>query len=109
MKPIYLFYLIGLLFGFTQAKALARDTHVNGYYRSNGTYVQPHMRSAPDNYKWNNYGRENTMERKERQNTGYGGYSNDLYQKKQRDYDHDGTPNYLDHDDNNNGLSDDNE
>lgn len=34
---------------------LARDTHVNGYYRSNGTYVQPHYRSAPDSSKTNNW------------------------------------------------------
>ena len=40
--------------GFAQM-AVAGDAHVNGYYRSNGTYVQPHMRSAPDNNPYNNY------------------------------------------------------
>ena len=26
----------------------------NGYYRSNGTYVEPHLKTSPDNYKHNN-------------------------------------------------------
>lgn len=26
----------------------------NGYMRSNGTYVQPHFKTTPDNNKWNN-------------------------------------------------------
>jgi len=30
-------------------------THVNGYMRKDGTYVQPHMRSDPDSSKLNNY------------------------------------------------------
>lgn len=33
----------------------ARDVHVNGYYRNNGTYVQPHTRTAPDSNPYNNY------------------------------------------------------
>lgn len=31
------------------------QTHVDGYYRSNGTYVQPHYRSTPDSTPLNNY------------------------------------------------------
>lgn len=27
---------------------------VKGYTRSNGTYVNSHVRSNPDGYKWNN-------------------------------------------------------
>lgn len=27
----------------------------NGYYRRNGTYVQQHYRTSPDNSRWNNY------------------------------------------------------
>jgi hypothetical protein len=34
------------------------DVHVNGYTRKDGTYVQPHYRSAPDSVKWNNYGND---------------------------------------------------
>jgi hypothetical protein len=33
----------------------AADTYVRGYFRSNGTYVQPHYRSAPDGNPYNNY------------------------------------------------------
>ncbi len=32
------------------------DTYVNGYIRSNGTYVDPYYRSAPDSSIYNNYG-----------------------------------------------------
>lgn len=31
------------------------DVYVRGYYRSNGTYVQPYYRSKPDGIKTNNY------------------------------------------------------
>lgn len=31
------------------------DVHVSGYYKSNGTYVQPHYRSAPDSVFSNNW------------------------------------------------------
>lgn len=33
----------------------AADTYVRGYFRRDGTYVQPHYRSAPDGNVWNNY------------------------------------------------------
>lgn len=33
----------------------AGDTFVHGYMRQNGTYVQPYMRTAPDNSLFNNY------------------------------------------------------
>lgn len=35
--------------------AWAGDVFVNGYFRSDGTYVQPHYRSAPDNSYNNNW------------------------------------------------------
>lgn len=31
------------------------DVFVNGYFRSNGTYVESHYRTNPDGIKWNNY------------------------------------------------------
>lgn len=34
--------------------ALADDVNVSGYYRKNGTYVEPHTRSTPNAYKWDN-------------------------------------------------------
>ena len=30
------------------------DIFVNGYFKSNGTYVMPHYRSAPDGIIYNN-------------------------------------------------------
>lgn len=89
---------IALLFGLcfllsSTSVLLARDVHVGGYYRGNGTYVRPHIRSSPDSSKWNNYG----PSRK----------SDELMNPRSRDADKDGTPNYLDHDDNNNGIEDD--
>jgi hypothetical protein len=35
--------------------AHAKDTYVHGYSRNNGTYVQPHYRTAPDSNPYNNY------------------------------------------------------
>ena len=31
------------------------QTHANGYYRSNGIYVQPHTRSSPNSTNHDNY------------------------------------------------------
>ncbi len=36
------------------ATAMA-DQYVRGYFRRDGTYVQPHYRSDPDGNFWNNY------------------------------------------------------
>lgn len=33
----------------------ASDIRVGGYYRSNGTYVQPYYRSKADSSRFNNY------------------------------------------------------
>lgn len=41
-----------LLFAATPAEAYVS---VRGYYRSNGTYVQPHVRSNPNGLKYDNY------------------------------------------------------
>jgi hypothetical protein len=72
--------------------AFAKDVHVRGYYRKDGTYVQPHVRSAPDGVRWNNYGPSGGV---------------DMMNGRNRDADGDGTPNYQDRDDNNNGIQDD--
>ncbi|PPK77291.1 hypothetical protein B0F87_102403 [Methylobacter tundripaludum] len=37
------------------ANAVVADEYVNGYIRSNGTYVEPHYRSSPDSSTYNNY------------------------------------------------------
>jgi hypothetical protein len=71
----------------------AKDVHVDGYYRKNGTYVPPHIRSSPDSSTANNYGPSRN--------------GSELDNPRARDNDRDGTPNYLDQDDNNNGILDD--
>ena len=50
MKKIF---IVLCLLGF--ANVCIADVHVNGYYRNNGSYVQPHYRSNPDGYSYNNY------------------------------------------------------
>lgn len=41
-----------LVLGASQAQA---DESVQGYYRSDGTYVQPHYRSSPNRNPYDNY------------------------------------------------------
>ena len=72
---------------------LAGDVYVEGYYRKDGTYVRPHVRSSQDSYKSNNYGPSRT--------------DSELMNPRSRDSDRDGIPNYLDHDDDNDGIQDD--
>ena len=50
------FLLLSTICGSTcvPGQALAQ-VDVNGYYRSNGTYVQPYQRTAPDGVRSNNY------------------------------------------------------
>ena len=48
MKKLFrVLAVLTLIFGFTEI-GFARDVHVRGYYRKNGTYVAPHYRSAPN-------------------------------------------------------------
>jgi hypothetical protein len=53
MKKILILAIVLLMAMVGNASA---RVHVNGYQRSNGTYVQPHYRSDPDGIKSNNYG-----------------------------------------------------
>ena len=53
-KVAGLIIMIVALFVTTSGLALA-DTYVRGYFRSNGTYVQPHYRSNPDGNFYNNW------------------------------------------------------
>jgi hypothetical protein len=43
------------IFSFVFVNLVNAAVSVNGYYRKNGTYVQPHMRSNPDGNPYNNY------------------------------------------------------
>ena len=44
---------LGLLFLTTTA--LAGDVYVRGYFKSDGTYVQPHYRSSPNSTRLDNW------------------------------------------------------
>lgn len=48
MKKIFLLVLLA-------SSTLFADEFVQGYYRKNGTYVQPHYKSESDSTNWNNY------------------------------------------------------
>lgn len=45
----------GLAATFSTVALAQQDTTVSGYYRKNGTYVEPYHRTAPDNNPYNNY------------------------------------------------------
>lgn len=47
--------LIGLLCSVLLATSALADVRVRGYVRTDGTYVQPHSRTAPDPTPRNNY------------------------------------------------------
>lgn len=47
--------LLALLLTLFAVPALAGDVFVNGYFRSNGTYVQPYHRTSPNNTLLDNY------------------------------------------------------
>ena len=55
MKAIAVGILALLLKLATFAPVFADDVSVKGYFRRDGTYVQPHMRSAPDSSYNNNW------------------------------------------------------
>lgn len=43
------------LIALTLSTVALADTHVKGYYKQNGTYVEPHYRSSPNNTKADNF------------------------------------------------------
>lgn len=55
MKRILTVLLISCFLVILFAPLASADTWVNGYFRSNGTYVQGHWRSDPDGSFYNNY------------------------------------------------------
>lgn len=93
MKFVVLTMAAMVAFG-TIAPAFA-DTYVNGYTRSDGTYVQPHYRSSPNNTTLDNYStRGNTNPYTGRQGTvdPYSGASRnyDSYEQPQGNTDRSG-------------------
>jgi hypothetical protein len=53
-KSIILAAVLLVLISFLTAN-LAEAGRVRGYYKQNGTYVQPHYRTSPDRNPYNNY------------------------------------------------------
>jgi len=49
-----LFFTLALAF-IAQFSFGQQTVYVNGYYRSNGTYVQPHYRTSPNNTVYDNW------------------------------------------------------
>jgi hypothetical protein len=55
---LYFSLAIFLIFAWASpvmAQLYGQDQNVRGYVRRDGTYVQPHHRTAPDNNRFNNY------------------------------------------------------
>jgi len=96
-KVLICLFLLSFLF---IVSSVAQDVYVEGYYRSDGTYVRPHYRSSPDSYKWNNYGRPSYQQRKEWE-------ALPVLLSYRNDYDNDGVWNQYDMDDDNDSLFDD--
>ena len=64
-----------MILAISMSTMLLADTYVNGYYKSNGTYVQPHYRSSPNSTtsdNWSTIGNTNphTGETGTRSNSG---------------------------------------
>lgn len=95
MKKFNLISMAVAALAIAPSLGLAQDVTVKGYYRSDGTYVRPHIRSSPDSSISNNYGPSTN--------------SYQLINPRSRDYDRDGTPNYLDSDSDNDGYFDNND
>ena len=53
--------LIALFFCLSISPASARNTQVKPYNRSDGSFVMPHRRTAPDNKLHNNYSSKGNM------------------------------------------------
>ena len=61
-RLVLLMAVVGGLLFMSAGNALAQNVYVRGHFRSNGTYVTPHYRSAPDgtfSNNWSTYGNVN--------------------------------------------------
>jgi hypothetical protein len=50
-------FIVAFIMLISLATMAFADVYVNGYYRKDGTYVSPHVRSNPDGNPYNNYSR----------------------------------------------------
>jgi hypothetical protein len=97
-KTLTLILITLFIFGITTA--VFADVWVNGYQRSDGTYVKGHWRSDPDGNFWNNYstkgninpytGKEGTIS--------YESYLSDKYNIDYDNYDYNFGDYYLNND-----------
>ncbi|AOQ23820.1 hypothetical protein MTAT_14050 [Moorella thermoacetica] len=55
MRKLLVFLVLLSLALFAFAGVANASVYVHGYFRSNDTYVQPHFRSDPDGFFWNNW------------------------------------------------------
>lgn len=56
MKKFFISFVLALFMGLPVfAMAYGSDVYVRGYTKKDGTYVQPHHRTSPDNTRNNNY------------------------------------------------------
>ncbi len=98
--------LAALLVAFVSMPADYADAQVRvrGYTRSDGTYVRPHIRSAPNGTTADNFGPS-------RSSPYYSDSLPDLsvVSPQSRDADRDGIANLYDRDDDNDGIHDDND
>jgi len=80
MKTLIASILIAILV--TISLSAVADVHVNGYYRSDGTYVRPHYRSSPNSTtldNWSTRGNVNPYTGKPGTRDPYRGNSNSFY------------------------------
>ena len=76
MWTVFISAVLGLVFAAATAFA---DVYVRGYYRSDGTYVQPHYRSSPNSTpldNWSTRGNINPYTGKRGTRNPYSGYTN---------------------------------
>lgn len=84
MKKIMILTLIALAFG---ASELQAQTYVNGYYKSDGTYVQPHYRSNPNSTtldNWSTKGNINPYTGEKGTKSAYPSYTSPSYNNNRR-------------------------
>jgi hypothetical protein len=88
--------VLSLTLAILSGSALA-DKYVNGYYRKDGTYVQGHTKSSPDEHRYNNKGsRTYGGSQRDEYSSGTGATNRSNSSYGWRDNDNDGVSNSYD-------------
>lgn len=92
MKKLFFTLMLALI---TQFSFGQKAVYINGYYKSNGTYVQPHYRTSPNNSVYDNWstypnvnpytGNTGTKYYNSYSNKSYN-YNNSYYNQQRRTY-----------------------